>query len=57
MNEVTWLQLAVAIVTPLASAFAAYKGRDVKIEWLRRDVDKAHARLDRHDEQISELYR
>lgn len=35
----------------------AWMGVQTKLNFLRRDVDLAHTRLDRHDGQLLELYK
>lgn len=41
-----WLQLAAVIASPAFAAGGAYIAVRVNLEWLRRDVDRAHARID-----------
>lgn len=41
-----WLQLAAVIASPAFAAGGAYIAVRVNLEWLRRDVDRAHERID-----------
>ncbi len=47
--------LLIAAVTGMVSGLVTWGGLAVKLEWLRRDVDRAHVRLDTHDERLQVL--
>jgi len=50
-----WLQVVLSAAFAAGGAYAAVK---VELRWLRRDVDRAHARIDTHDERwLQELRR
>jgi hypothetical protein len=44
MNET--LALLVTIISPVFAAGGAYAATRVHLQWLRRDVDDAHQRID-----------
>jgi hypothetical protein len=44
-----WLQLASVIASPAFAAGGAYMAVHVRLQWLRRDVDRAHERIDEHE--------
>jgi hypothetical protein len=52
-----WLNALQLLLVAAFSAGGAWAGVRVHMHYLRRDVDKAHARLDEHDKQFTEIYR
>lgn len=55
MNDT--LQVVIAIVTPIASAVGAYAAIKVDQAWQKREIDRAHNRLDKHDEHFEEIWK
>lgn len=47
-----WLQVVMAIGSPAFAAGGAYMAVRVNLAWLRRDVDRAHQRIDAVNELI-----
>lgn len=41
-----WLQVLMALASPLCAAVGAYVAVRAELRWLRSDVDRAHHRLD-----------
>jgi hypothetical protein len=53
----TWAQLIQLLLVGAFSMGGAWVGARKDNEYLRRDVDHAHKRLDEHDKQFTEIYR
>lgn len=47
-----WLQFALIALTPVAAAAGAYAAVKVRLDWHEKELNRAHARLDRHDELL-----
>ena len=54
MNEA--LQIAIAIGSPLFAAGGAYAAVRVHMQWLRRDVDDAHQRIDELTKTLMQVW-
>jgi hypothetical protein len=49
------MELVEIVVQAFVTAAAAWAAVRVELRWLRRDVDHAHERIDRHDQQLIDL--
>lgn len=47
-----WLQFALLIASPVFAAGGAYAAVKVRLDWHTAEIQRAHARLDRHDELL-----
>lgn len=52
-----WTELVKLLLVAAFSAGGAWAGVRTHMHYLRRDVDRANARLDEHDKQFTEIYR
>jgi len=50
-----WLQIASVIASPLFAAGAAYAAVRVELSWHRREIERAHERIDDHDDRLFEI--
>jgi hypothetical protein len=50
-----WLQIALAIGMPIFAAGGAYMGVEVRMKWHWAEIQRAHARIDRHELKIENL--
>lgn len=46
------IEFALFIAQVVASAAGAYAAITIKLQWHRADINRAHARLDQHDERL-----
>lgn len=44
-----WLFQLLVIASPIFAAGGAWAGTRVTLHWHRREIERAHARLDEHD--------
>ena len=51
-----WLAVVSVVVSPAFAAGGAYFAVVTRLAWLRRDVDKAHERIEGAHERIDELF-
>jgi hypothetical protein len=54
MNDA--LQIALAVITPVCSALGAFVAVRVNQEWHRKEIERAHKRIDQHDEHFKDIW-
>mgnify|MGYP000621923907 CR=1 FL=1 len=61
MTPAEWMQLVVVALTTGGSAYLSVRAALIQmktdLKYIRRDVDRAHTRLDRHGELITDIQR
>jgi hypothetical protein len=50
-----WLQVVLALGTPIFAAGGAYAAVRVRLDWHWSEIQRAHARTDRHDDRLLKL--
>jgi len=52
-----WFELFALVASPVFAAGGAYAAVRVELRWHRREIDRAHERLNWHDERFLALLR